>query len=312
MQTNTEHRFAAGIVRGMLLLGWIAAAAGCGGQSAQRPDPDFNPPIGEATFPEGRGPVVSIDEAHHNFHTAAGRYSPFARLLRRDGYRVLESKEALSAGSLKEIQILVISNALAERNAKGDWTLPTPSAFTAAEATALREWVEAGASLLLIADHMPFPGAVSNLAQEFGITFSNGFAVRKGVKDGRLFFRREDGGLRDNKITLGISTVVSFTGSAFRAIDADPLLVLGANVESLEPDQAWRFEEKTPRVPVAGWCQGAVMLRDKGRVAVFGEAALFSAQLDGVLRSPMGMNQPAAAENPRFLLNVMRWLAGVE
>jgi hypothetical protein len=37
---------------------------------------------------------------------------------------------------------------------------------------------------------------------------------------------------------------------------------------------------------------------------------MFSAQLDGVLRSPMGMNHPAAAENPRFLLNVMRWLAG--
>jgi hypothetical protein len=312
MQANREHRFASGIGRRMLLLGLAAAASGCGGQSAQRPDPDFNPPIGKATFREGQGPVVAIDEAHYNFHTAGGRYSPFARLLRRDGYRVLEAKKALSAGSLKDVHILVISNALAERNAKDDWTLPTPPAFTAAEAIALREWVEAGASLLLIADHMPFPGAVSNLAREFGVTFSNGFAVRKGVKDGRLFFRREDGGLRDNKMTRGISTVVSFTGSAFRAIDADPLLVLGADVESLEPDQAWRFEEKTPRVPVAGWYQGAVMSRGKGRVAVFGEAAMFSAQLDGVLRSPMGMNHPAAAENPRFLLNVMRWLAGVE
>ena len=25
---------------------------------------------------------------HHNFHTADGRYLPFAELLRRDGYRV--------------------------------------------------------------------------------------------------------------------------------------------------------------------------------------------------------------------------------
>jgi hypothetical protein len=142
-----------------------------------------------------------------------------------------------------------------------------------------------------------------------GVTFSNGFAMKKGAKDGRFFFRREDGGLRDHLITAGIAAVVSFTGSAFRAGDAQPLLVLGAEIESLEPKQAWQFEDDTPRVPVSGWYQGAVMLRGKGRVAVFGEAAMFSAQLAGALKSPMGMNQPAAAENPRFLLNVMHWQA---
>jgi hypothetical protein len=54
------------------------------------------------------------------------------------------------------------------------------------------------------------------------------------------------------------------------------------------------------------------MRRGKGRVAVFGEAAMFSAQLEGALRSPMGMNLPAAAENSRFLLNLMRWLARLD
>jgi hypothetical protein len=49
----------------------------------------------------------------------------------------------------------------------------------------------------------------------------------------------------------------------------------------------------------------------KGRVAVFGEAAMFSAQLAGPKKSPMGMNAPIAKQNPQFLLNVMHWLSGL-
>src|SRR5262249_48356280 len=33
-------------------------------------------------------PKVLIDEAHFNFHTASGRYKPFADLVSNDGYRV--------------------------------------------------------------------------------------------------------------------------------------------------------------------------------------------------------------------------------
>lgn len=48
----------------------------------------------------------------------------------------------------------------------------------------------------------------------------------------------------------------------------------------------------------------------KGRVAVFGEAAMFSAQLAGPNKDPMGMNDPIASRNPQFLLNLMHWLSG--
>ena len=44
---------------------------------------------------------------------------------------------------------------------------------------------------------------------------------------------------------------------------------------------------------------------------MFGEAAMFSAQLAGPNRGPMGMNDPAAAQNPQFMLNVLHWLTGV-
>ena len=47
----------------------------------------------------------------------------------------------------------------------------------------------------------------------------------------------------------------------------------------------------------------------KGRLAIFGEAAMFTAQLAGPARSPAGFNHPAASENAQFVLNVMHWLA---
>ena len=58
--------------------------------------------------------------------------------------------------------------------------------------------------------------------------------------------------------------------------------------------------------------QGAVLRFGKGRVAVFGEAAMFSAQewITKDERVLMGMNRPDAAQNPQFLLNVMHWLSG--
>ncbi|HWS55362.1 MAG TPA: DUF4350 domain-containing protein [Pyrinomonadaceae bacterium] len=290
----------------------LACAAALAQQVA---DPDFRPAIPRPAYKQGRGPVVLIDEAHHNFHTASGRYQPFAELLRRDGYRVGASKEPFTKESLKRARILVISNALHERNAGGDWPLPNPSAFTDAEVGAVREWVRGGGSLLLIADHMPMGGAARKLGEAFGVRWSNGFAV---VPDAQspLVFRRADGTLRDHAITRGVAgggrieQVATFTGSAFQpGAGAEPLLVFGKGVVSLTPQVAWQFTEQTPRVEVEGWCQGAALRFGKGRVALFGEAAMFTAQLAGPNRARVGMNAPQAPENARFLLNVLRWLA---
>ena len=124
--------------------------------------------------------------------------------------------------------------------------------------------------------------------------------------------------LGDHAVTRGrdaserVERVVSFTGSAFRpGPDAVPVMVFAGKVVSLEPKEAWEFSDATPRVDVKGWCQGAVMRVGKGRVAVFGEAAMFTAQLAGPDKSPVGMNSPEAPENARFLLNVLHWLSGL-
>src|SRR6187549_2198875 len=99
----------------------VCACLAVGALGQQVPDTAFAPPIPNPMYKSGKGPIVFLDEAHFNFHTADGRYQPFAALLRRDGYDVRASKLAFSKASLNEAKILVIANALAERN-KTEWT----------------------------------------------------------------------------------------------------------------------------------------------------------------------------------------------
>jgi uncharacterized protein (DUF2249 family) len=278
-------------------------------------DTSFKPPIRVPAFEAGRGPVVMVDEAHFNFHTVGGRYQPFAEFLRRDGYVVKPSAAKFSKAALQNAQILVIANALAERNQQ-DWSLPTPTAFTDEEVEAVRLWVKEGGSLLLIVDHMPFPGAAEKLAAAFGIQFSNGYALDEKAP-GPIVFKLAEGSLKAHAITRGrsaaenVDAVATFTGSAFQMTgEAQPLFVLGPSVVSVLTSVAGQIADTTPRTPVKGWYQGAVMRLGKGRVAVFGEAAMFSAQVAGANRTPMGMNAPIASQNPQFLLNVMHWLSG--
>ncbi|MGH9878770.1 MAG: DUF4350 domain-containing protein, partial [Nitrososphaerales archaeon] len=85
-------------------------------QAQQIADTTFNPPIAKPAYSAGSGPVVILDEAHFNFHTATGRYRPFAQLLRRDGYVVQASTSRFNKESLRQGKILVIANAIAEVN----------------------------------------------------------------------------------------------------------------------------------------------------------------------------------------------------
>jgi len=287
-------------------------------KAQQVPDPDFKPPLENPAYAEGKGPVVLIDEAHFNFHTASGRYKSFADLLRRDGYVVRASKEKFSKESLNAGKILVIANALSRRNAR-DWNPPFDPSFTDEEVAAVREWVNQGGVLMMMVDHSPMPATAGKLAEAFGVRFHNGFAVDPQAPTGPLLYTRADKSLADHPITRGssekerVDSVATFTGSAFQTEGGDPILTfLGPEAISYTPKAPGRPPDKdTPRVPIKGWHQGVVMKVGKGRVAIFGEAAMFSAQLQGPQRRPMGMNAPVAKQNTQFLLNVMHWLSGL-
>jgi hypothetical protein len=123
-----------------------------------------------------------------------------------------------------------------------------------------------------------------------------------------------------NPITSGrtynerVDSVASFTGSAFRVdgnTNAQRLLVLGADVVSIMLRVAWEWDSETPRVLVEWYYQGVAMRAGEDRVAVFGEIAMFTAQLAGSERMPRGTNSPVAPENREFLLNVSHWLSGL-
>ena len=281
------------------------------------PDTEFKPRIEKPAYPKGGGPVVVIDEAHFNWHTATGRYQPFAELLRRDGFVVESSKSAFGKDGLQQGKILVIAHALSKRN-DNNWVPPYPSAFTDEEITAVRDWVNEGGALLLIADHLPWPAAANKLASAFGVHYSSGHALDEKTQADPMIFKRGEGTLAEHAITKGrtaserVDSVATFTGSAFRVDDrAEPLLIFGAGIVSFTPTNFWMYKADTPRIPVTGWYQGAVLRVGKGRLAVFGEAAMFSAQVEGPNREPFGMNAPAAKQNPQYVLNVLHWLSGL-
>jgi hypothetical protein len=271
-------------------------------------DPDVDLSVATPAFRTDAGPRVVIDAAHHNFHTVDGRYAPFARLLRNDGFRVTGSEAAFTDQSLASVDLLVIANALAAENVE-EWRTPSPSAFSADEIAAVRRFVERGGALLLIADHMPFGGAAQELGAAFGIAFDNGFATDE--DNAPDLFTRGNGGLADDPLLANIQQVRTFTGSAFQAPQARPLLRLDARYQVLLPEVAWEFSDETPRVSGADRLQGALIEVGHGRVAVFGEAAMFTAQVAGPQRIPTGLRAPGAEENKAFALTILHWLARV-
>ena len=195
--------------------------------------------------------VIMFDEAHNSGHRLSGTFSAFAELASSLGYTVIPSRTPFRRDSLDRGRILTIANALHARNASGDWSLPTPSAFTSQEIQVVRDAAER------------------------------------------------------------VDSVATFTGQAFEPDTlTDPLMVFGPSAVSLMPEVAWSFPSGTPRISVDGWPQGAVRRYGEGRIAFFGEAAMFTEQVCGSDNSLMGMNAPQASQNAQFALNLIRWLGG--
>lgn len=295
----------------------VALANPLAGQ--QVADTSFDTSVARPAFRAGTGPRLLIDEAHHNFHTMSGRYQTFAAIARSDGYRVEANKAPFSKESLAGAGILVISNAGMEGEAS--WSLPTRSAFSATEIDAVEAWVRAGGAMLLIADHMPAAGSAAALAERFGVMFTNGYTTqpRPAGYQGDLFTRGH-GTLLDHPITKGretrerIDSVVTFTGQAFQLIGPGVATILrfGDSAWTLLPSRAGvGFDSTTAEVYSGRWPHAVTVKVGSGRVAMFGEAAMFSAQLAGAARAPMGMNNPRARPNKQLLLNTFHWLSGL-
>jgi hypothetical protein len=300
-------------------------------------DPSFKAPVERPAY-KGKHPVVAIDEAHSNYHTAGGHYQPFADLMRSDGYRVVAGTNKFTKGSLKDVRVLVISNATAP-DATADISKP---AFTDEECDAVRDWVRGGGSLLLIADHTPYGSAAENLAQRFGVEMGKGyvFDFSNSVEEGPLglIFSRTNGLLGSHTLLHGrdpaeeVKRVVSFTGQSLSVpegatalLKLSPTAYESSNSKELQAaigrDAQGKFTQKKENIaaharPVGGRAQGIAMKFGKGRVVIMGEAAMFSAQIirykegEQQREFKMGMNFPGT-DDRQFALNVMHWLSGL-
>lgn len=297
----------------------ITALAVFGGSSfffAQRADYGWDPSVVQATF-TSEHPRVLLDEGHHNASTAgfSGRYWPFARLLRADGYVVERGRCGVTPDVLRGVRILVIANASgAPKPQLFGINLPVSTnrrrsdpAFTETEVGVVRDWIEGGGSLLLIADHAPFGEAVSALASALGVTMHKGFVEVPGEVSDPLLFSVENGRLGKHPILTGdrpgtaVSRVMTYTG---QSLDGPPgaavLLGLpGAAVEAVPSGDGQLVERP------AGRAQGLAFEFGRGRVVVLGEGGMVTAQVNR--RVPYGINSPDN-DNQVFVLNVMRWL----
>ena len=311
-------------------LGWRLSDATVRAQQ-QIVDPDFKPVVERPAY-KRNGPTVAIDEAHSNFHTAGGQYRPFAELLRSDGYTVRASTRKFEKGAFDGVDVLVIANARA-----GVPSVPGLQAFTDEECDVLRDWVRRGGSLLLIADHAPFGGAVENLGERFGVSMGKGWAFDRAPAGGittQLVFSRENGLLGAHPILRGrnsseeVKTVRTFTGQSLGVpAGAAVLLKLSDTAREAPNTNDLNAEGAAARdagassgafgahsSPVAGRAQGIAMKFGKGRVVILGEAGMFSAQLirfpEGSQQRDMkfGLNVPGH-DDQQFALNVLHWLS---
>ena len=283
------------------------------GTAQQIADPHFNAAVAHPAYTKNF-PRVLFDEAHNNFHTAAGRYKPFADLIFSDGYQVVVNHEPFTKQSLQTFKILVIANALGAEEMDDEGA--DHPAFTEAESDAVRDWIRGGGSLLLIADHAPFAAAAEVLAKRLGVDMSKGFTTDAANSDkesnnpGFIVYSRENHLLADNVITNGrndserVNRVITFVGQSLKGPEgSDAFMKLADTAVDNIPATG-------KKISAAGRAQGVAFRLGKGRVVVLGETGMLSAQLTGRDDRPFGMNIPDI-DNKQLALNIMHWLSGL-
>ncbi len=259
----------------------------------QLADKSFNPKIENPIYPQGDGPLIYFDGGHNNFHTLDTRLFATGKLLEQDGYHVESFNKSVSLNNLRKCEIFLISNALSRQNSE-NWSSPIYPAFTNDEVRDIKKWVFEGGALFLIADHTPFGGAIDNLASQFGFEYEVGYSSNTNGNEN--YFYRKSNSLLNNSITNGrnkserVDSILILTGSDIKLpADATPIL----NFDS-------------------GYSQGAYKNYGKGRVVVFGEAMMFTAQLGfGLSWIKIGMNSESSPNNYQLFLNSIHWLDGL-
>ena len=161
-----------------------------------------------------------------------------------------------------------------------------------------------------------FPPITKSVFLPFGFEFFDSYVMYH-PKKGTIDFDRKNKSLANNSITNGtykterIQHIRTFTGQGFKIPkDATSILNLDASQTVYLTDTMWVFNDDVETFSANGLSQGAYLSYGQGKIAVFGEAAMFSAQLAGPKQRKVGMNSTEANENYKLALNIIRWLDG--
>ena len=295
----------------------------------QDADASFRPRVEAPAFSERQRPRITVDEGHANVHTADGRYRPFARLMERDGFRVVASGGRITPEALRNTDIFVTANALgykgmaqqlANRVGLERLVRLDVDAFDDDEIQRLAAWVRDGGRALIIADHAPAATASRRLAEAFGVEMTTWWAEDSEHSEGgnlaTVVFSREHGMLGDHAILRGrgdaeqINRVMTFTG---QALTPGPLGEMLLRFSPAAREYPFRVSREQQGRSAAGLAQAVAVRFGEGRVVVVGEAAALTAQrieTPGAAPYLMGMNRPGT-DNQQFVLNIARWLMGV-
>ncbi len=299
--------------------GCLATMQSANAQLGQGADLSYRYANDAPAYAEYTGPVILFG-ADNSVFVRNGSHRALAALALGDGFRVAEQQQPLTGAALDGVGILVLINAYLDTFEDFPAISP-PSAFSDAEIETIRKWVENGGSLLMLADHAPLGGGSSKLAAAFGFDFLNGYAAEtkyaeSGVRRLEVDFTAQNGLNTEHPAVNGstgrrpVVRFHCFGGQAFIPPDgAQRVLTLPAGWSAIFTYRIASEITSAPRIDASGMAQGATLEFGKGRVAVFTEVAAFSAQLVGD-EAKIGFNTERGAENPEFVLALLRWLAG--
>ena len=259
-----------------------------------------------------------IDGGHYNGHGINGTYAILAGTLRKNGFKVSGFEGKFEEASLKNTDILLISNpqpdrfdSLVQRSKRANqefrWAdAATQSAYTISEISVIENWVKNGGSLFLILDHAPFGKTGGTLAAAFGVECRNVGTYDSLSRDlsqpytpslKTIIFTRRNGLIGKHPILYGVDSVTTYTGESLMGPAKSELLLI---LPSTATDLDWIPETREFRNrPSLGRSQGVAFGYGRGRVVVFGEAAMINSE--SISHNNRG--------NWKFILNTIRWLA---
>ena len=311
-------------------------------------------------YQAGAGPLIAFYDAPPDKSSANEQYPGLLALLEADGYRTRRITGPLSPSSLKDAGVLFIrspgsvaalkiASAHAGRPADAEVDAVQAAFLTDREVSVLVDWVRDGGSLLLIADHPPFPLAAAKLTAALGVTnWPNGNAgVRTdlcGPTPGNsgCWAPDPDGHRSATNIVFHrpefppktSPALVTLEGPASRLAYQSAAAVLARHpiTEGREPGEQVRrvvtiggsaFQPPRGSIPILTLPPTAVIRRRltadapiggwvQGAVTGFGNGRLALFAESAILSGGIDVTPGTVwADNRQFVLNVMHWLTRV-